>query len=78
MEKVNVTCRMEKDRVAGLDKLGQYYDRDRSYLIKQAVDRFLNYHQWQLEEVDRAIAEADAGDLLTEKEFEADMKKWRK
>jgi RHH-type rel operon transcriptional repressor/antitoxin RelB len=78
MSKVNVTCRMDEERVAGLDKLGQYYDRDRSYLINQAVDRFLSYHQWQLKEVEKAIAEADAGELLTEKEFDAEMKKWRK
>lgn len=78
MTKVNVTCRMDDDRVAGLDRLGEYYDRDRSYLINEAVERYLSYHQWQLDEVDKAIAEANAGELLSEKEFDVEMKKWRK
>jgi predicted transcriptional regulator len=69
---------MDEDRVAGLDKLGEFYDRDRSYLINQAVDRFLSYHQWQVEEVEKAIAEADAGEVLSEEEFEAEVKKWCK
>jgi RHH-type rel operon transcriptional repressor/antitoxin RelB len=78
MEKVNVTCRLNADDVAFLDTLGEQVDRDRSYLIKQAVARFIAHQRWQVEEVQRAIAEADEGNVLTDKEFAADMKKWRK
>src|SRR5688572_8631533 len=78
MSTMNVICRMDEDRVAELDKLGEYYDRDRSFLINQAVDRFLRYHQWQIEEVEKAIAEADAGKVLSQEEFEAEVKTWCK
>jgi predicted transcriptional regulator len=77
MEKVNVTCRLNVDDVAFLDTLGAQLDRDRSYLIKQAVARFIAEQRWQVEEVQRAIAEIEAGDVLTEKEFNDDLKKWR-
>ncbi len=76
MEKVPVTCRLESDDVVFLDKLAEVMDRDRSFLIKQAVTDFIATQKWQVEEVERARAEARAGKVLAEKEFDADMKKW--
>ena len=78
MEKVNVTCRLNADEVAFFDTLGAQVDRDRSYLIKKAIANFIATQRWQVEEVKRVIAEVENGEFLTEKEFDADMKKWRK
>lgn len=71
MEKINVTCRLAADDVAFLDRLAGSLDRDRSYLIKQAVADYIALHRWQIEEVERAIQEADAGDFATDKEVKA-------
>ena len=68
MEKVNVTIRMDADEVAFLDKLAGINDRDRSYLIKQAVSEYIALQRWQLEEIEKALQEADAGEFATEKE----------
>jgi len=71
MEKVNVTVRLDRESVAVLDNLAKSFDRDRSYLIKEAVQSYISLHKWQLEEIKKAIAEADAGDFATEKEVDA-------
>jgi predicted transcriptional regulator len=71
MEKVNVTVRMDKDAVAQLDEFAKSDDRDRSYLIKQAVDSYIRMRKWQIEDIKKAIAEADAGDFASEGEVEA-------
>jgi predicted transcriptional regulator len=76
MEKVSVTCRLASDDVIFLDKLADIIDRDRSYLIKKAVDDLIAREKWQVEEVEKARADARAGKVLTEKQFDADMKKW--
>jgi len=76
MEKVNVTVRLEQDTVKFLDDLGKSRDRDRSYLIKEALNSYISLHKWQLDEIKKAIAEADAGDFATEEEMEALFKKW--
>lgn len=68
MEKVNVTIRMDAEEVAFLDKLAGITDRDRSYLIKQAVSEYIALQRWQLEEIEKAMQEADAGEFATEKE----------
>ena len=51
MEKVNVTVRLEKDSVEFLDTLAKSYDRDRSYLIKEAVQSYISLHRWQIDEL---------------------------
>lgn len=78
MEKVNVTCRLAVTDVAFLDKLAGSMDRDRSYLIKQAVSEYIALRQWQIEEVERALAECKAGDFATEKQVTAAFAELRK
>ena len=71
MEKINVTCRLAADDVAFLDWLADVQDRDRSYLIKRAVSDYIALHRWQVEEVERALAECEADDFATEKQVKA-------
>ncbi len=75
-EKVNVTVRLDQDTVAFLDKLGEVEDRDRSYLIKHAVASFVELHRWQIEEIEKAVKEADAGLFASEEEVEQLFSKW--
>ena len=71
MEKVNVTCRLPVEDIAFIDKIAVAMDRDRSYLLKQAVTEFIAIHRWQLDEIDHAIKEADAGLFATDQEVKA-------
>ena len=67
-EKVSVTVRLDRDTVAFLDQLAGVEDRDRSYMIKQAVANFVRLHRWQIEEIEKAVNEADAGLFLSDEE----------
>lgn len=77
MERINVTCRLDAEDVAFLDKLGQSMERDRSYLIKKAVSEYIALHRWQVEEVERALAEYQAGDFATDKQVKQMFKELR-
>ena len=72
-EKVNITVRLDQETVAFLDKLAQVEDRDRSYMIKKAVANFVRLHRWQIEEVEKAVEEADSGLFLSDEETAAFM-----
>ncbi len=61
-----------------LDELAKSNDRDRSYLIKEAIDEYLAHRQWQIDEIKKAIDEADAGDFVSDQEMEALFAKWTK
>ncbi len=76
MEKANVTVRLDKSKIEQLDQFAAVADRDRSYLIKEAIDQYLELKQWQAEQVRKAIAEADAGQFVPEAEIEKLYAKW--
>jgi RHH-type transcriptional regulator, rel operon repressor / antitoxin RelB len=73
METINVTIRLDKETVAFLDELAVHDERDRSYVIRRAIRNFVEMQQWQLEEIRKAIKEADAGDFLSDAETKAFM-----
>ena len=71
MSKENITFRLDSEKRAALDSIAVGLDRDRSYLINEAITLYLEMHQWQIEEIQSGIAEADAGDFATEEEVNA-------
>jgi predicted transcriptional regulator len=72
-DKVSVTIRLDPDTIAFLDQLAEVQDRDRSYFIRQAVGEFVQLHRWQIEEIEKAVKEADEGLFLSDDETAAFM-----
>jgi predicted transcriptional regulator len=71
MSKENITFRLDSDKRAILDAIAAGLDRDRSYILNEAITAYLEVHQWQIDEIQRGLAEAEAGDFATEAEVEA-------
>ena len=71
MSKENITFRLDSEKREALDQIAAGVDRDRSYLINEAITLYLEMHQWQIEEIHQGIAEADAEDFATEEAVRA-------
>lgn len=71
MSKDNVTFRLESEKRAALNAIAQTTDRTLSYVINEAIALYLEIHQWQIEEIQRGLAEAEAGDFASDEEVEA-------
>ena len=67
----SVTFRLDDDKLQFLDRLAQSMDRDRSYLITQAVESYLEVRRWHIEEIKKAVVEADAGNFASPEEVQA-------
>ena len=67
----SVTFRLEDDKLEFLDVLASTRDRDRSYLLNEAVENYVELHQWQMNEIRQALAEAEAGELASEADVRA-------
>jgi len=78
MEKQTISFRLESDRLLALDTLAHSLDRDRSYLLGEAVQAFLDTQQWQLEQIRAGIADADAGRLIDHRKVKAMASRWRR
>ncbi len=71
MSKENITFRVDSEKKMALDAIAANMDRDRSYVLNEAIAAYVEMHKWQIEEIKKGIAEADAGDFASEKEVEA-------
>jgi predicted transcriptional regulator len=78
MEKQTISFRLETDKVAALDALAGSMDRDRTYLLSEAIQAYLETQQWQLQEIEAGIAEADAGDVVEHSKVKAMAAKWHR
>jgi RHH-type transcriptional regulator, rel operon repressor / antitoxin RelB len=71
MSRINVTCRLDADEVAFIDSIASATERDRSYYIKKAISEFVTLQRYQIEEIQKAIREADAGQFVTDEKMNA-------
>ena len=60
-----------------LDTVAQAMERSRAWVITQALEHFVAVQAWQVEEIHKALAEADAGDFATAEEIEALNNKYK-
>jgi predicted transcriptional regulator len=75
MSKENITFRIDSDKKATLDAIAAGINRDRSYVLNEAIDAYLEMHQWQIEEILNGIAEAEIADFATDEEVQATFAK---
>ena len=64
MDKQTVSFRIDADKVADLDALAEALDRDRSYLLNEAIAAYLDVQQWHVGQIKAGIRQADAGTLI--------------
>ena len=64
MEKQTITFRTDPRKVKALDRLARSLDRDRSYLLNEAVEQYLSVHEYHLEQIEKGVAEARAEKLV--------------
>ncbi len=60
-DKKTISFRIEEGKLAALDRLAKAQTRDRTFLLSQAVDAYLEVQQWQLEHIREGLRQADAG-----------------
>ncbi len=73
-----LTLRIDSGLKKKLDKLAKSTQRSRSFLAAEAIREYVALNEWQIEEIKKAIQQADAGDFATDEEVEAMFRKWAK
>lgn len=76
MDKQTISFRLESDKVAALDALAGSMERDRTYLLGEAVEAYLEVQRWHLEQIESGIAEADAGEVIEHAKIKTMAAKW--
>ncbi|MDO9264224.1 MAG: CopG family ribbon-helix-helix protein [Desulfosalsimonadaceae bacterium] len=70
------TVRINDDILGRIDGLATTLSRSRSWIINQAIERFIDYEEWFVQEVTDGLKEIDQGKIATDDEVAAGFGKW--
>src|ERR1035437_4876709 len=71
-----VTVRIPEDKVKKLDAAARHQQRDRSFVLNEAVDQYLSLQEYHLALIDEGIREADAGHVIPHGEVKKMVASW--
>jgi len=69
------TIRMEDNTLDRIDSMAKSLSRSRTWVINQAIERFLGYEEWFVSEVEAGLNEMQANDLASSEEVKARFEK---
>lgn len=62
---ITLSLRTEEEVVSNLDRLAEALDRNRNWIINEAITQFIDLHAWQLEQIKKGVADSDAGRTIS-------------
>jgi RHH-type rel operon transcriptional repressor/antitoxin RelB len=71
-----LTLRLDAKLKEQLDRLSKATQRSRSFVAAQAIREYVALNQWQIDEIKKAIDEADRGEFASQQEVQRTIKKW--
>jgi RHH-type rel operon transcriptional repressor/antitoxin RelB len=78
MGRTTITVRLDSEKREALDAIAEVADRDRSYILNEAIDAYLDTHRWQVEHIRKGLRQARAGRLARDKEVKNALARWRR
>ncbi len=70
-----ISLRVKESDKKKLDRVARAQDRDRSYVIKEAIDLYLDLYQEKITRIKNAQKQVENGDVCNEKEWRKVFKK---
>ena len=59
-----ITFRLPEEKLQALDSVADVQQRDRSFVINEAVTLYLSLHEYHRTLIEEGIREADAGEMI--------------
>ena len=70
-----LTLRLDAKLKSQLDRLSKSMNRSRSFVAAQAIQEYVSVNEWQINEIKKGLAEADAGDFATDEEMQQTIRR---
>jgi predicted transcriptional regulator len=71
-----LTLRVDTQLKKKLDRLSSAMNRSRSFIAAEAIREYVALNDWQIEEIKKAIGEADRGEFASDADIERTVRKW--
>ncbi len=76
--KETLTVRVESETRESIDAIAEATSRDRSFVINEALSAYIDVYRWQVEHIQTAIKEADAGRFVPDNEVKRRIRRLKK
>jgi predicted transcriptional regulator len=73
-----ISVRIPSKKVDQLERLAKATDRPRSWHIEQALDSYLDVQAWQIAQIEKSMAEMDAGKGIPHEKIKKELRSWGK
>ncbi len=70
-----LTLRLDAKLKKQLDRLSKSMNRSRSFVAAEAIQEYVSVNEWQIAEIKKGLAEADAGDFASEEEMQQTIRR---
>ena len=77
MAKQGISLRIDDEKIEEIDKLAKSSRRDRTFIINEAIESYLETNRWQIEHIKESLAQAERGEFVSTAEADKALKKWR-
>jgi RHH-type rel operon transcriptional repressor/antitoxin RelB len=78
MARETMTVRIQPEVRKALDGIAASLDRDRTYVVNQALEAYIDVNQWQIDHIRQGLREANAGKFAAEAEVNRTIARLRK
>jgi predicted transcriptional regulator len=69
--KETVSFQIDIDKRAALDQIAEAQERDRSHIIREAIDTYINLQNWQTDHIRGGLRHAEAGQIVDHAQVKA-------
>ena len=73
-----ISFRIRSEKVDALERLAKATDRPRSWHIEQALESYLDVQSWQIAQIEKSMAEMDAGEGIPHEDIKKELGNWGK
>lgn len=73
-----ISFRIPAKKVKTLDALAETLDRDRSYLLNEAVEHYLELNEYHIKLIEKGLRAAEKGDFVPDAEMKKLIGKMRR
>jgi RHH-type transcriptional regulator, rel operon repressor / antitoxin RelB len=69
MPSLPITTRLDKDTIEKLEKLADATEQSKSFLVAEAVDKYLREQEWQVNAIKKGVLQAEKGHFAADNEM---------
>lgn len=66
MRRATITFRLDAEKKKALDTIATGLDRDRTYVLNEAVRSYIEIYRWQVAHIEEGLRQARAGEFVSD------------